>query len=79
MYQYYVTEVRKTHAGEYEHENYWAYDEDQQKARLKGEAKFHEIMAKAAVSDFAEHGAIMFSAQCYPLMHAYYVHPSEEE
>ena len=79
MYQYYVTEVRKTHGGEYEHENYWAYDEDQQKARLKGEAKFHEVLARAAVSTFAEHGAILFSSTCYPLMHAYYEHPSEEE
>ena len=26
MFQYYITEVRKTTGGEYEHDNYWVYD-----------------------------------------------------
>ncbi len=29
MYQYYITEVRKTTTGEFEHENYWVYDADE--------------------------------------------------
>lgn len=78
MFQYYVTEVRKTFGGEFEHDNYWAYDEDPEKARLKGEAKFHEVLARAAVSNYAEHGAILFSSKCFPLMHAVYEHESEE-
>jgi len=78
VYQYYVTEVRKTQAGEFEHENYWAFDENAEKARLKGEAKFHEILSRAAISTYAEHGAILFSSKCYPLMHDVYEHKQEE-
>ena len=78
MQQYYITEVRKTTSGEFEHENFWVYDEDEQTARLKGESKFHEIMSRAAVSTYAEHGAILFTSTCYPIMHGYYVHGVEE-
>ena len=28
MFQYYITEVRKTATGEYEHENFWVWDEN---------------------------------------------------
>lgn len=79
MYQYYVTEVRKTFSGEYEHDNYWAYDEDQDKARLKGEAKFHEVLSRAAVSPYAEHGAILFTSRCYPIKNECYEHTAQEE
>lgn len=78
MYQYYVTEVRKTVSGEFEHENYWAWDENEDTARLKGEAKFHEVLARAAVSAYAEHGAILFSSQCYPIKHECYEHKQEQ-
>lgn len=79
MYQYYVTEVRKTTTGEFEHENFWVWDEDPNKARLKGEAKFHEVLSRAATSIYAEHGAILFSSKCYPLMHDCYEHEMEVE
>jgi len=78
MYQYYVTEVRKTTGGEFEHQNYWLYDEVDQTARLKGEAKYHEVLAAAAVSTYAEHGAILFTSTCYPIMNHCYVHGVEE-
>lgn len=78
MYQYYITEVRKTSAGEYEHENYWAFDEDEDKARMKGESKYHEVLSRAAVSDYVEHGAILFSSQCYPIKHDCYFRKVEE-
>lgn len=78
MHQYYITEVRKTTSGEFEHENFWVYDEDEQTARLKGESKFHEIMSRAAVSTYAEHGAILFTSTCYPILNGYYVHGAEE-
>jgi len=74
MTQLYITEVRKTASGEFEHENYWVFDEDATKARLKAESKFHEVLAQAAVSTFAEHGAILFTSQCVPLMHQFYTH-----
>lgn len=74
MYQYYITEVRKTAGGEFEHNNYFVYDENEVTARLKGEAKFHEVMAVAALSTFAEHSAILFTSQCVPVMHQHYNH-----
>lgn len=77
IHQYYITEVRKTTSGEFEHENFWVWDEDEQTARLKGESKFHEILATAAISTYAEHGAILFSSQCYPIKHECYVHTAE--
>lgn len=79
MTQLYVTEVRKTAGGEFEHDNYWVYDEDETIARQKGEAKYHEVLAAAAVSVYAEHGAILFTSQCYPIKHEYYVHGATEE
>jgi hypothetical protein len=78
MYQYYITEIRKTSTGEFEHENFWVYDEDEQTARLKGEGKFHEVLSRAATSTFAEHGAILFTSTCYPIKHECYTHGAEE-
>lgn len=77
MYQYYITEVRKLQNGEFEHYNYWQYDEDDQKARLKGESKYHEILSQAAVSEYPEHGCILFTSTCYPIMNHYYTHIEE--
>lgn len=74
MAQLYITEIRKTSAGEFEHENYWVWDEDEKAARLKAEAKFHEVLAAAATSTYAEHGAILFTSQCIPLRHEVYSH-----
>jgi len=74
MVQLYITEVRKTAGGEYEHDNYWVFDENETTARLKAESKFHEVLSQAAVSEFAEHGAILFTSQCVPLMHQFYTH-----
>lgn len=74
MHQYYITEVRKTAAGEFEHENYWVWDDDEKTARLKAEAKFHEVLSIAATSTYAEHGAILFTSQCVPVRHECYTH-----
>lgn len=74
MYQYYITEVRETASGEFEHENFWAFDEVKKKAELKGEAKYHEVMARAAVSTYAHHSAILFSSDAVPIMFGSYDH-----
>ena len=63
--QIYITEIKKLHNGEFEHQNYWVWDEDADKARQKAEAKFHEVLATAATSDTASHAAIMFTSECY--------------
>jgi len=79
MYQNYVVEIKKFHNGEFEHNVHWLYDESATIARQKAEAKFHEILATAAVSDTASHAAIMFSEEGFPLRNECYKHTTEAE
>lgn len=79
MYQFYVVEVQKHADGEFGHIVHWAFDEDLQKARNKGESKYHEVLAAAAVSDLPEHGAILFGSDCQPLMDKCYKHGETNE
>lgn len=74
MTQLYVIEVKKNINDEFEHNVNWVWDEDPNKARLKGESKYHEILAAAAVSDMKEHSAILFTSEGFPLMHNCYKH-----
>lgn len=78
MYQYYTVEVVKNAAGEYEHSVLWHYADTDEAARLNGESKFYEIMSRAAVSEFAEHGAILFSSRCKRIMDKCYIHATEQ-
>lgn len=83
MYQFYTVEISKDANGEYAHEVKWHYDEDATKAQLKGEAKYHEILSRASVSNYAEHAAILFSSEGFPIEHKCYKHepvaePAEE-
>lgn len=79
MYQFYVVEVKKFFSGEFEHNVFWLYDADADIAREKAEAKFHEVLAAAAVSNTASHGAILFSQECFPLRNECYTHEAIEE
>lgn len=72
--QIYVTEIKQYHNGEFEHQNYWLWDQDADIARQKAEAKFHEILAAAATSDTATHAAIMFTSEGFPLRNECYHH-----
>ena len=74
MYQYYVVEIQTYANGTYGHIVHYVYDEDADKARLKGEAKFHEILSYAAISELPCHSAIMFSTEGFPIMHQAYKH-----
>lgn len=74
MYQNYVVEIKKSAAGEFEHEVFWVYDEDADAARNKADAKFYEILSAAAVSEYAEHSAIIFTEEGFPLDHKCYKH-----
>ena len=85
MTQFYIVEVKEFFNGEFEHQVYWVWDEDTDKARLKAEAKFHEVLAVAATSETKAHSAIMFSTEGFPLRNECYKHevapvePIEEE
>ena len=74
MYQFYIVEIQKYFTGEYGHIVHYAYDEDADKAKLKAESKYHEVLSAAAISDLPEHSAIMFSTEGFPLMHQSYKH-----
>lgn len=78
LFQNYIAEIKRYHNGEFEHNVFWAWDEDEDKARLKAESKYHEILAVAAVSDTAEHSAILFTSKGLPLMYQNYTHKQEE-
>lgn len=77
MTQLYIVEIQKNANGEMGHNVFWVYDEDPDKARLKGESKYHEILAAAAISEVAEHAAILFTSEGFPLMHQCYKHDSQ--
>lgn len=74
MFQNYVVEIRKNASGEYEHDVFWEYDEDADKAMLKAESKYHEVLSRAAVSTWAEHSAILFTSEGFPKDHKCYKH-----
>ena len=79
MTQFYIVEIQQYVNGEFGHIVHYAYDEDPDKARLKGESKFYEVLSAAAVSDLPCHSAIMFSTEGFPLMHQCYKHEVTSE
>lgn len=84
MYQYYVFEIQKYANGEFGHIVHWAADADADKARLKAEAKYHEVLAAAAVSEIPQHAAALLASDGAEIMRQCYRHegqaaPAEEE
>ena len=79
MHQYYVLEIQQYANGEFGHIVHFAYDADATKASLKGESKYHEVLASAAISNLPMHGAVLISAEdCNPIMFQAYHHEVEE-
>lgn len=78
MYQYYVIEIQKHANGEYGHLVHFAYDASADKARMKAEAKYHEVLAAAAVSDLPSHSASLLAVDGTCLMHQCYMHAVPE-
>lgn len=74
MFQNYVVEIRKNAQGEYEHEVFWLWDEDADKAMNKAESKYHEVLSRAAVSNMAEHASILFTSEGFPIENKCYKH-----
>ena len=52
MTQYYIIEIQQLPNGEFAHTVHWAYDEDEMKAILKAESKYHSVLAAAAISEY---------------------------
>lgn len=59
MTQYYIIEIKQLTDGEYEHNVYYAWDEDRETAYMKAQQKYHEILSTAAVSNTKKHSAII--------------------
>jgi len=68
MYQNYVVEVKKNAQGEFEHQVYWLYDEDADKAMLKAKSKYYELLSQACLSTMAEHAVILFTSEGFPML-----------
>ena len=77
--QFYIVEIQQYANGEYGHLVHYVYDADPDKARLKGESKYYEVLAAAAVSNLPCHSAIMFSTEGFPLLHQCYKHEVQPE
>ena len=74
MYQYYVIEIQKYRDGTYGHLVHYVYDSDETTAFLKGESKYYQILAAAAVSDLPQHSAILIDTKGNPIYHKCYEH-----
>lgn len=79
MAQYYVLEIQQYENGEYGHLVHFAYDADANTARLKGESKYYEILAAAAVSALPSHAATLISSEGFPIMHKCYKHEVQSD
>lgn len=82
LYQFYIMEIQQYQDGSYGDIKHFAYDEDPDKARLKAESKYYEVLSAAAVSNLPSHAAILFSSEGFPIMHQCYKHevvPGQEE
>lgn len=73
--QYYIFEIQKYDNGEYGHIVHFAYDDDPEWARLKAEAKYHEVLAAAAVSKLPQHSATLLLSDGRMIMSQCYEHP----
>lgn len=79
MKQYYIYEIKQLANGEFEDNRSWAYDEDDTKARLKGESAYYAKLSEAAVSTYAKHSVILVSDEAFPIMYKSFKHEVEPE
>lgn len=78
IYQYYIIEIQQYADGTYGDIEHFAWDEDPEKARLKAESKYYQVLSAAAVSELLSHAAILFSSEGFPYMHQCYKHAQPE-
>ena len=80
MNQYYILELQQYYPSmEFGHIVHFAYDADPGKARLKAEAKYHEVLAAAAVSELPQHSATLITSDGRVIMNQCYIHEIEPE
>lgn len=74
MNQFYIIEIQQYTNGEFGHIVHFAFDENTTKARLKAEAKYHEVLAAAAVSELPQHSATLLTSDGRAVMNQCYRH-----
>lgn len=74
MNQFYIIEIQQYTNGEFGHIVHFAFDENATKARLKAEAKYHEVLASAAVSELPQHSATLLTSDGRAIMNQCYRH-----
>lgn len=74
MNQFYIIEIQQYANGEFGHIVHFAHDNDPEKARLKAESKYYEVLSAAAVSELPQHAATLVTSEGNPLMHQCYYH-----
>ena len=74
MNQFYIFEIQQYINGEFGHIVHFAYDVNPTKARLKAEAKYHEVLAAAAVSELPQHSATLLTSDGRTIMNQCYRH-----
>ena len=79
MTQYYIVEIKKMDTSEFEHQVHWAFDADATMARLKAESKYHQVLAAAAISEYAQHSATLLSSDGRLIASQCYKHEVAEE
>lgn len=77
MNQFYIIEIQQYLSGEFGHIVHFAHDVNPTKARLKAEAKYHEVLAAAAVSELPQHSATLLTADGRAIMNQCYRHEIE--
>jgi len=77
MNQFYIIEIQQYINGEFGHIVHFAYDANPTKARLKAEAKYHEVLASAAVSELPQHSATLLTSDGRAIMNQCYRHETE--
>ena len=77
MNQFYIIEIQQYTNGEFGHIVHFAYDENATKARLKAEAKYHEVLASAAISELPQHSATLLTSDGRAIMSQCYKHVIE--
>lgn len=78
MTQYYIVEIKQLTSGEYEHNIYYAWDEDRETAYMKAQQKYHELLSTAAVSNTKKHSAIIIDDSAATVESRSFVHVIEE-
>ena len=69
---YYIVEIQKNRDGSCAHLVQTAEGRDE------AESVWHGVLQYAAVSELPAHGAIVFSEECFPILHQCYRHGAGE-